>query len=223
MKMKKALSLVLTLVMALSLCVPAFAAPGRFVTSPSGVKGPELVDFSNSDHECTAEIIVTPYADRHTLDDATRQKLEKAYSDIVNATDLTNLVAELADLAKTLKIDSDKLAVSDLFDISYISCPQHSEHGYFTITLKLENTKGFVGLIHLNGDNWELINDVKVEGDNITFTVEDLSPFAIVVNTDVAPAPTGDFSNIGIYAAIMAVSAVALVLIVVKLRKRETN
>lgn len=221
--MKKALSLVLTLLMVVCMCVPSFAAPGRFITSPSGVKCPIIIEFINSNDACTAKVVITAFADRHTLDDATRQQMEKAYNDIVNATDLANLNADLAALAKSLKIDSDKLAVSDLFDLSYVGCSEHEGHGYFTVTLKPETLKNFVGLLHLKGDNWELVKDAKVKGDTITFTAEEFSPFAIVVDTSAGSPVTGDFSNIGFYAVVMVVSAVALILIVFKLKKRETN
>jgi hypothetical protein len=221
--MKKALSLALTLLMVITMCLPVFAGPGRFITSPSGVDAPELIESENSNDACNAKVVITAFADRHTLDDATRQKMEKAYNDIVNATDLANLNADLAALAKTMKIDSGKLAVSDLFDISYVDCADHDGHGYFTITLKPETVKNFVGLMHLNGDNWELVKDAKVEGNNITFTVEELSPFAIVVDTSAGSPITGDFSNVGFYVVLMAVSAIALILIVFKLKKRETN
>lgn len=221
--MKKALSLALTLLMVITMCLPVFAGPGRFITSPSGVDAPELIEFENSNDACNAKVVITAFADRHTLDDATRQKMEKAYNDIVNATDLANLNADLAALAKTMKIDSGKLAVSDLFDISYVDCADHDGHGYFTVTLKPETVKNFVGLMHLNGDNWELVKDAKVEGNNITFTVEELSPFAIVVDTSAGSPITGDFSNVGFYVVLMAVSAIALILIVFKLKKRETN
>jgi hypothetical protein len=140
----------------------------------------------------------------------------------VNAVDVTALNADLAALAKKMKIDPAKLAVSDLFDISYVNCPDHTGHDAFTITIRPEVLKGFVGILHLNGDNWELVEAKAVNG-NITFTVSDLSPFAIVVDTSADSPVTGDFSNIGFYVAVMAISASALVVIAFKLKKRETN
>lgn len=221
--MKKVLALCLTLVMVIAMSVPAFAAPANFVSSPSGTSAPELFEYSNADHNCTAKLVITAYADRHTLDDATRAKLEQAYDEIVNASDVTALNADLAALAKKMNVDPSKLAVSDLFDISYHSCPQHSEHGAFTITIRPELLKNFVGLMHLNGDNWELIENAKAVNGNLTFTVDELSPFAIVVDTSAGSPITGDFSNVGFYVAAMAISASALVVIAFKLKKRETN
>lgn len=221
--MKKVLALCLTLVMVIAMSVPAFAGPGGFVSSPSGSSAPDLYEYSNTDHNCTATLVITSYADRHTLDDETREKLEAAYTEIANSTDITTLNADLAKLAKDMGIDGKKLAVSDLFDVSYHSCPSHSEHGAFHITIKPETLQKFVGLLHRNGDNWELL-EAKVEGEMLTFVVEDLSPFAIVVDTSAGSPITGDFSNVGFYIAAMTVSAAALVVIVCMLaKKRETN
>ena len=221
--MKKVLALCLTLVMVVALAVPAFAGLGGFVSSPSGNSAPQLKDYYNEDHECTASLVITSYADRYTLDDETRAMIEEAYGTIVGTDDVTTLNADLAKLAKDMKIDPSKLAVSDLFDISYYSCPQHSEHGKFFITISAETLKNFVGLMHYDGENWELISDAKIEDGDLVFSVDDLSPFAIVVDTSAGSPITGDFSNIGFYAVVMVVSAVALVVVAVKLKKRELN
>ena len=221
--MKKVLALCLTLVMVIAMSVPAFAGPGGFVSSPSGSSAPDLYEYSNTDHNCTATLVITAYADRHTLDDETREELEAAYTEIANSTDITTLNADLAKLAKDMGIDGKKLAVSDLFDVSYYSCPSHSEHGAFHITIKPETLQNFAGLLHRNGDSWELL-EAKVDGELLTFVVEDLSPFAIVVDTSAGSPVTGDFSNVGFYVAAMTVSAAALVVIVCMLaKKRETN
>lgn len=223
--MKKIIAFCIALVMMVGMCLPSFAALGGFISSPGGKKGPELVDYDNANSECTAILIITSYADRHTLDDATRAKLEEAYSIIVNSTDITTLNAALAKLADDQNMDGKKLAVSDLFDISYYSCDIHDDHGAFTVTIKPETLTNFVGLLHLNGDEWELIDNAKVEEQDgeevLTFTIEELSPFAIVVNTDEeAPQTSDDFQWL-FYIALMVVSAAAMVFIGFKLKERE--
>lgn len=225
--MKKVLALCIALVMVVGMSMPAFAALGGFVSSPGGNKGPELVDYDNDSDACDAILVVTPYADRHTLPDATRAQLEAAYTEIINSTDITALNAELAKLAESKKLDSKQLAVSDLFDVSYYNCTVHEEEGhrYFTITIKPESLKNFVGLLHKNGDNWELISNAKVETRDgakvLTFTVDDLSPFAIVVNTDADAPQTSDNFQWLFYVALMVVSAGAMILIGYKLKVRE--
>jgi hypothetical protein len=223
--MKKVLVFGLSLLLIIAMNVPAFAALGGFIYSPGRNKGPELIEYDNESHECTATLVVTPYAERHTLNEEKRNKLEEAYSIIVNTTDVTTLNDDLAEVAKKNNLDSKKLAISDLFDVSYYSCDIHNEHGAFTITIKPDYVKNFVGLLHLNGDEWELVSNAKVEkrGEDelLTFTVDELSPFAIVVNTDTTPAPTGDSFQWIFYIAMMAVSAAALIVIGFKLKAQE--
>lgn len=219
--MKKVLTLCLAIMMVVAMAVPAFAGPGSFISSPSGNKAPELIEFTCDG--CSADVVVTAYADRYTLDDATRAKLEAAYATIVGTTDATTLNADLAKLAKEMNIDASKLAVSDLFDISYVNCPNHEGHGAFNITIKSEMLKGFVGLVHFNGESWDLVKDAKVVNGNLVFTIADLSPFAIVVDTSADAPITGDSSNIGFYVAAMALSASALFVVVLKLKKRAIN
>ncbi len=223
--MKKVLVFGLSLLLIIAMNVPAFAALGGFIDSPSRNKGTILIEYSCESDDCTAKLVVTPFAERHTLDDATRAKLNAAYDAIVNITDVTTLNADLAVYAAKNNLDAKKLAVSDLFDISYTGCDVHNQHGAFTITVMPETLNNFVGLLHLNGDNWELVSNAKVEknGDNevLTFTVDELSPFAIVLNTDVLPAPTGETFQWIFYVAMMAVSAAALVVIGFKLKVKE--
>lgn len=223
--MKKVLISCLSLVMVAAMSLPSFAALGGFVSSPGAKKGPELIDYENSNHECTAEIEVTPYTDRHTLPDEKRDEIEDAYTMIVNSTDVTALNDDLADLAEDNGIDGKKLAVSDLFDVSYYSCDNHSEHGTFTITIKPETLENFVGLMYFDGEKWELVSDAKVEqldeNDVLTFTTDGFSPFAIVVNTDTTPVQTGDSFQWILYIVLMVVSASAMIFIGFRLRKQE--
>jgi hypothetical protein len=221
--MKKIMMVCLTVFLACVMSVVALAGPGQFIASPSGINAPILVGFENVDHACTARLIVTGYADRHTLDTADREKLEKAYSDIVGAADITDISAELDAYVASLKIDSSTMAVSELFDIRYVACDQHGDHGSFTITLKPETLKNFIGLMHLNGNTWELVENAKVEGENLVFTVDELSPFAIVVNTADASPDTGDMAYVGFYIALMAISAIAFLFVAVQLKKKEAT
>ena len=115
--MKKVVAICLMMVMVLSMSVNVFAAPGGFVSSPSGNPAPEVVIFAPSDDDCKGRLVVTAYGDRHDLSEALREMLEKAYDSIVNSDDLTKLNAELAKIAADRNIASTDLAVSDLFDI----------------------------------------------------------------------------------------------------------
>lgn len=221
MKMKRFFAFFMTVVLVVAMSVPAFAALGEFISSPSGVPAPTLVDYKSDSHECTAKLVITSYAERHTLPAETRALLEKAYEDIVNSQVINNqLKAELTKLAEELKIDYTALAIGNLFDISYYECPQHEGHKGFTITIKPEIAENIVGVLHLNGEKWELL-DSTVDAGNVTFHVDELSPFAIVYNTKPGSSSTGDSSNAWIYVVLMVASVSALGVVGYKLGKRE--
>ena len=225
--MKKVVAICLMIVMVLSMSVNVFAAPGGFVSSPSGNPAPEVVIFAPSDDDCKGRLVVTAYGDRHDLSEALREMLEKAYDSIVNSDDLTKLNAELAKIAADRNIASTDLAVSDLFDIHVIGCDYHDEHVDSDITLDADTLSHFVGLLHMNKDGvWELVTDAEVinNGEHLKFSVDSFGPFAIVVDTSsgTPDAPeTGDNSMIHIYAIIMAVSAIAIIVIAVKSKKQR--
>lgn len=204
--------------MLMTMSVTVFAEPGHFLQSPSKNSAPVLIEGTNESEDCTAEIVVTPYSERQTHDDEKRAEIEKAYNVIVTVDDLTSLNDDLADLVDEKEISSDVLAVSDLFDVSFYGCEAHAEHGSFRISLRVDTLKGFVSLLHFKDDEWNLIENATVEGDVLTFTVDDLSPFAIVVER--APQ-TGDEFNGWIYIVLMIVSAAALAVVGFKLRKAE--
>ena len=222
--MKKAFSIVLTMVLTLALSVSVCAAPGQFVNSPSNNDAPKIISFERNNEDCTAELIITPYAERATLPAELKTLIEKAYSDIASSQDLTELNKDLADVAAAQKIDGPNLKVSDLFDIRYEGCENHGESHTFTIVLGAETLHRFVGLLHMNlNGEWELIKNAKVinNGEALTFTVSNFSPFAIVVDTSDAEgdSPQTGVKNIAIYGSLMLVSAMAIVVLVVKGKK----
>lgn len=222
--MKKVFSIVLAMVLTLALSVSVCAAPGQFVNSPSNNDAPTIISFERNNEECTGELIITPYSQRATLPAELKALIEKAYSDIASSKDLTTLNKDLADLAAAQKIDGPNLKVSDLFDIRYEGCTSHNENHTFTIVLKANTLHRFVGLLHMNlNGEWELIENAKVtdNGETLTFTISDFSPFAIVVDTsDIeGDSPQTGVKNIAIYGSLMLVSAMAIVVLVVKGKK----
>ena len=221
--MKKILVICLTLIMVASMTVVAFAAPNGFVSSVSGKPGPTIESFDPDDDDCTADLIITPYSERHDLPKPLLDIIEKAYKDIVNADDLTDLSDALAKLVKDKKIDSENLAVSDLFDIHVDGCDSHDGHEGYEIILEADSLKNFVGLIYINEDGeWELVTDAEVinNGKHLKFSVDSLSTFAIVVDTSDGPQ-TGDNTMIYVSFILMIVSAAALVVVLIKSKKQK--
>ena len=225
MKMKRFFAFFMTVVLVVAMSVPAFAALGGFISSPSGVPAPKLEDFKPVTPDCTGKIVITSWADRHTLDDATRARFEQAYNDIINLNNggANSLFEVMKDFEKSHGFDHKDLAVGTLFDISSYNCTHHEKHEGFIITLKPEVWGNIVGVAHLTPNGWEVVDDTMDEANQtITFTVGSLSPFALVYNTNPGgSSSTGDSNSTWIYISIMAASVVALGAIGYTLKKRE--
>lgn len=222
--MKKALTFCLMILLVVSMSINALAIPGGFISSPSGNRPPILVTFDPVDEDCTADLEITDYSDREKLPDDKRQAMEEAYDDIRNADDLTNLSDDLKDLAKDKEINSDKLGVSDLFDLSSTGdCDDHDGHKQYKVTLEADTLEHFVGLIYRDDDGkWHLVEDAKIVDGKLQFTAQGFYPYAVVVDTTEGnPSKTSDTGTILICGSVMAVSAVALVVVLVKGKKRS--
>ena len=219
--MKKVFVVILTAVMIASLSLTGFAA--SFVSSPSGNKAPTLDSFEFENEDCDATVVITAYSDRDELAADGKTAIETAYTSIKSANDVSSLNADLAALAKSKEIKGTNLAVSDLFDVSYVGCDTHNDHGKVTVKLSAETLKNFVGLLHYVNGEWELVAGATVSGDEITFTVDSLSPFAIVVDATPDSPPTEDNGNIYLLAAIAALSLAAAAVCFKKSRKEGAN
>ncbi len=222
--MKKVLAICLAMLMAAAVSVSAFAAPSGFVSSPSKNNVPEVIEFDAADDDCTAKLVITPYAEKEELPDILKNFFEKAYKEITSATDIAKLNEDLSALAKEKNIDGKNLAVSDLFDIHVTGCDFHDEHVDFDVVLKAEYLEGFVGLLHMNKNGeWELVKDAKVtgNGDHLTFSVDSFSPFAVVVEHGSQSAPTGVDMHIVAYLIVFVLAAAMLVFVIVKKRKQK--
>jgi len=223
--MKKILVFVMAIIMSLTVSITAFAAPNGFAISPGANIAPELVEYDKESLDCLATLIITAYADRASLPADIRADLEKAYNDIVTANNLSDICAELVSVAQTLGIETKNLAVSELFDVSYFNCDDHDGHGGFSLKIKSQSLQGFVGLLHKNGDAWELVKNATLDPDGIhlSFTVDSLSPFAIVVETDDGsekPPHSGDSFPFAAVFAFVAASALTVVLVVGAKKKK---
>ena len=221
--MKKALAICLTVLLVLSMSLNAFAIPGGFVSSPSGTRPPVLVKFEPINEDCTATLIITIFGDRFNIPEEQRKPLEDAYNEIAGADDLADLCEDLEELATKLGIKSDKLGVSDLFDLSSTGCEEHEGHKEYKISLDMDTLEHFVGLIYRDNDgNWQTVKDAKVVDGELQFTAQGFHPYAVVVDTtEGKPSKTGDTNIILICGAVMAVSAAALVVVLIKGKKQR--
>jgi len=192
--MKKVLMICLIIVMAMAITVPAFAAVGGFVSSPSKNQAPELIEGKNEDDDCVSKLVITSFADRDKLPADARAKIESAYNQIKGVQYLDQLNNKISDMAEKSGVTVESLSVVDLFDISPTDCDSHSEHGRFNITLEPEILKNFVCLLHYYNGKWNIVEDAKVtgQGTRLEFTEANFSPFAIVVSSSTVVAPTED-------------------------------
>lgn len=223
--MKKAAVLFLTLVMVVSMSLTAFAATGAFVSSPSTNPAPELISYSTDDPECTAELEIIPYSERDTLDEEDREKLEEAYEQISELLPNSEFYKALEDLAEQTGKKVSELSVSDLFEISYWSCPDHEGHEGYTITLKAETFDRLVGIMVFDGEKWVLADILEWNADEltVTFWTKDIGAVAVIVDNgsgdNTSTPQTGD--NTMVYAGVMAAAAAGLALVLVSLKKRK--
>lgn len=209
--MKKISAICIVLILALALSFSAFAAPGSFISSPSGNNAPTLVDYTRGEG-CVSEPNITGYGDRDKLSEEDRAAFEKAYGEISNTDDLSKLVPGL---------NKEDLGVSDFFDLSFSDCDKnHEGHGEFDLTLKPDSLKNFEALVRKTENGWEKVTNAKVENGHLRFTADSDAIYAIVVNTRTGSPQTGDNANIALYAVLMAVSAVSIVFIGKKIRVR---
>lgn len=190
--MKKVLALCLTLLMVITLTLPAMAAQGAFVSSPSATDAPTLDSATADSEDCEAEVTITSFADRANLDEASRQELEEAYNQIVNSDAQTAFLTTLTELATALNMQVSGLSISHLFDIDTTNCATHDGHGGFTITLKIDNAENLLGVLHMgHSTKWEVCDSVVVdkEAGTVTFHATDFSPFALVVDNGTTDGP----------------------------------
>lgn len=226
--MKKILTACLALVMVMTMSITVFAAPGGFLSSPSGKLAPDLVDYSNSSDDCEAELVLTPYANRGSLPDPLRINFESAYNSIANTNNISNLNSDLTKIVQELNLSSDDLGISDFFNIHSKNCDIHEDHGAFTIKLKPETLENFVALMRYDGEKWVIVEGAKIlsDGMHLTFASKELGPFSIVVNTadskltDTDSPQTGD-SFPWIYVILIAVSVAGLAVVAVLYTKSK--
>lgn len=220
--MKKVFAVCLMVVMVISMGLAIYAAPGKFISSPSNNNAPQLIEAKNVSEDCEADLLITAYADREDLPADIKAKLEEAYNMIVNANDLSELNAQLKEIAENLGISVEDLAVSDLFDISMTECDSHEGHGHFDITLKAETLENFVCLLHYYNNEWHIVEGAEVtnNGEHLEFDEDEFSPFAIVVNTNVEIPGTSDYTVTIICSVVMVLSAAAIVVLLLTSKKK---
>lgn len=206
--------------MAVTLSITAFAASGAFVGSPSATQAPELVEYK-SDSNSAAKLNIGSYADRDSMPEAAKAKLEEAYNQIVNASSDNAFSKMLNDFAKDKKIDAKDLAVSDLFDIS---CSEDGDQGTFKVKIKIDSIDKFVGIAHFSGEKWDLVEIVESDKESgyVTFKAGEFSPFAVLVSNGEMPSDGAPAFVLPLVISVVVVAALAVVVIIlIKSKKKK--
>ncbi len=215
--MKKMLTLLAVLALAVSLCVPAFAFPGGFVSSPSLNDGPALEDSETN--PSGMRLVVTAYADRATLNEEMKAAFEAAYENIYSTPDLSELVPSLAEYTG---VDAKNLAVSDLFHVHVeeVATVAEEETSY-TLTVSCRTLNKFEALLHRTAEGWQIVDNAALTEEGfVKFTTQELGVFAVVVDVENGGAtpPSGDIFPL-VAAGLLLTAAAFVALVLFKGRK----
>ena len=239
--MKRVLSVLIALMMFVLMATPAMA--DEFTKSISYKDHPELVVGINDEGEeyigivrdadgnivdyvgwdC---IVVTSIADVDSsteIPNPSRELLKKVYEALKNGS--MKLPYEKYGL------DPAKMVIRDLFDVSFL-CLEHPEQlAPQGVTLELTFKTGVkpnvnVMVMTYKNEQWGKIVKMTNNGDGtVTGIFEDFCPVAFIVpisSINAGGAGTGDEANVGLWAAMMAASAVGIGALVVVSRRKKT-
>ena len=223
--MKKILALLITLMLVFVMSVSVFADPGAFVQSPSA-NGAPVLDKENSD----GNIKVTAYRDREKeLNNTQIKDFEEAYESVVLSAGIAEINSAIADAAAEVQVDSDDLAVSDLFYISLIDESNAVDGATYKINVKSDTFENFVCLLKRVDGKWHVVENVELKDGNVLeFSVDDLGPYAVVVSTGdipVYPEPAKSCGTFSLWELLILLAiifaAVVIVNIYVYIRKSK--
>lgn len=230
--MKKLICLLVVLMLCCSLILPVFATTGEtFVPSISYKDGPDvdnaILDENGKKEGVDDCVVVT------TIEQAKEKTTDITQDD----RDLLIEVYEaLKDGSMTLPIDGDYV-IWELFDLSFEhqDCRVIEEHGHKDEKLKAEDTtltvtfdlgidpaEKITVLAYVDGE-WVLV-EAKNNGDGtLTCVFEDICPVVFCREkgfNDQIPQTGDEFGrNLGLWIALMVVSAAAIVVLVISRRK----
>ena len=227
--MKKFMSLMIAVLLFVGLVCPALASENVFVPSISYKDGPEIVDAEMDSKDVEDCLVVTSITDARNkstdIDQADRDLLLEVYE-------------KLDDGSMKLPLEED-VVIRELVDVSWkkTACVE-ADHGHkawleeegntVTVTFDMGVNKDtdVVVMVYVDGQ-WVEAESVKNNGNGtVTVEFEDICPVAFCVKrADQTESPkTGDAAvqNLPVFIMLMAVSAVALVtLVVLRAKKRK--
>ncbi|MCD8375355.1 MAG: hypothetical protein LUD69_00235 [Oscillospiraceae bacterium] len=184
MKLKKISSLV-AVVLALAMLTVAASAATTTASVESKAAPTVSAAKDSSGNSLTLTVTAVSAASDSSTDSTVAANLTAAYEEVKNASSLTDVASDFATvLAKVnSSLSVSDMVVRDLFDISLPEGTTVS--GSITISLSVDiDDDATVLLLHWPSDgDCEVIVPDSLSSGVLTFTVDSLSPFAIVVDS----------------------------------------
>lgn len=236
--MKRVISMLAVLVLCISLACPVFA--DEFVPSITDKNAPDIITIKDEEGKPAIGIInengkpidyvyggclvVTPVSQAKTStlipDDAEKLLLE--VYDKLNNGSMQLPYEKISD-----KLDPKKMVIRDLFDASWLCTDHPIEVAKPGVTVELTFNLGVgkdtdVYVMTYKNNEWNPIVSVENNGDGtVTCVFEDFCPiaFAVQQGSNVPPSQTGDNASLTLWIVLLAVSALALVAVIVFRRK----
>lgn len=225
--MRRFVCLLGALLVCLTMACPVFAATDTFVPSIGYKDGPEIVDAELNGEDVEGCLVVS------SIKDAKDNSTDIAQED---RDLLLEVYEKLSDGSMKLPLENENSVIRELVDVSFEQndCiePEHGHKEWLaeagnTVTIKFDlgvkKSTEVAVLAYVNGE-WAAIESVENNGDGtVTCVFEDICPVAFCVDADaeVEPPKTGDAmgENLLLWIILMAVSLVAIVVLVLNRRK----
>ena len=214
--MRKILSIVMVLALAMAMAAPAMAAKDSFVPSIGYKDGPEIVGGDLVD----------------CLENTSISEAEKGETSISQEDRelLLDIYQQLVDGTMKLPIENDRYVIRDLIDVSFTpDCDEAHDHdGWLkeeensislTFDLGVGPDEKVIIMVYVDGQ-WQEVECVNNGDGTVTGIFKVICPVIFCVENTTPPAQTGDASGrmLGLWAALMAASAAAMAVLVVRRR-----
>lgn len=227
--MKKILCLALAVMLCISLACPVLAATDDFVPSIGEKDAPELIIAILKENGVSLEeipgacLVITALSKvdgSNQIPEDAKEELKAIFEALSNGS--MKLPYDKVDP----DIDPEEMVVRDLFDLSWL-CNDHPEQlkkEGVTLECKFDLGVGkdttVVCMVYVNGE-WVPVPCVNNGDGSVTCEFEDICPVVFSVSDSVydTPPQTGDTARVGLWIALLAISATALVGMVFLRRK----
>lgn len=236
--MKKLIAFVTVMLICVTLACPAFAAENEFVPSISYKDEPVIVpvEDENGDpaigviRDSSGDIISYIYEDCLVVTSIANAKTSTEIPEDAREL-LLSVYEQLTNGTMTLPYPdgATNMVIRDLYDASFL-CTEHPEmlkqEGVtldITFDLGISADTELVVMTYIDG-KWAPIVNVLNNGDGtVTCTFEDICPIAFSVRSAEIkpPVQTGDYIDLAPWFILMAVSAAALVVLLVANRRKS--